>query len=109
MAAPLGGMVGGGAGRIAGIVYLDSNEDGRFAAGEQGAANVTVILDGRYSARTDGQGRYEFPAVAAGRHTLTVMPDNVPLPWALVNEGRTEIDVPVRGSVNIDISLQRLR
>jgi hypothetical protein len=109
MAPPLGGMVGGGAGRIAGIVYLDANEDGRFAAGEQGAANVTVILDGRYSARTDGQGRFEFPTVAAGRHTLTVMPDNVPLPWTLINEGRTEVDVPVRGSVNIDISAQRLR
>ncbi|MGH6623227.1 MAG: hypothetical protein ACREBN_04610, partial [Burkholderiaceae bacterium] len=109
MAPPLGGMVGGGAGRIAGVVYLDANEDGRYAAGEQGAANVTVILNGRFSARTDNQGRFEFPAVAAGRHTLTVMPDNVPLPWTLINEGRTEVEVPVRGSVNIDISAQRLR
>jgi hypothetical protein len=31
------------------------------------------------------------------------------LPWTLINEGRTEVDVPVRGSVNIDISAQRLR
>ena len=109
MAAPLGGMPGTGAGRIAGVVFLDANEDGRYAAGEQGAANVTVILDGRYSARTDGQGRYEFAAVAAGHHTLLVLPDNVPLPWQLVNDGRTQFDVPVRGTVNLDIGAQRMR
>ena len=109
MAAPLGGAPGSGAGRISGMVFLDVNEDGRLAAGEQGAANVTVILDGRYSVRTDGQGRFEFPAVAAGVHRLMVMPDNVPLPWTLVNDGRMEVDVPVRGTVNLDIGAQRPR
>ena len=109
MAPPLGGMAGGGAGRVAGVVFLDSNEDGRFAAGEQGAANVTVILDGRYSTRTDGQGRYEFPAVAAGQHQIMVMPDNVPLPWMLLRDGRAEFEVPVRGNVNVDVGAQRMR
>jgi len=109
MAPPLGGVIGGGAGRVVGYVYLDLNEDGRFTAGEQGAANVTVLLDGRYSVRTDAQGRFEFPTVAAGRHTVTVMPDNVPLPWALVNEGRAEFDVEVRGTVNVDVAAQRMR
>lgn len=109
MAAPLGGMTGGGAGRISGIVFLDGNDDGRLAAGEQGAANVTVILDGRYSVRTDAQGRFEFPAVAAGPHGVMVMPDNLPLPWMLVNDGRAEFDVPVRGTVTLDIPAQRMR
>lgn len=109
MAAPLGGRPGGAAGRVAGTVFLDANEDGRFAAGEQGAANVTVILDGRYSTRTDAQGRFEFPAVAAGVHRITAMPDNLPLPWMLVNDGRLEIDVTVRGTVNVDIPAQRIR
>jgi len=109
MAAPLGGNPGSGAGRVAGMVFLDANEDGRFAAGEQGAANVTVVLDGRYSTRTDAQGRFEFPAVAAGTHRITVMPDNLPLPWALLNDGRVEIDVSVRGTVNVDMPAQRLR
>jgi hypothetical protein len=109
MAAPLGGSVGGGAGRISGVVFLDMNDDGRFAAGEQGAANVTVILDGRYSVRTDGQGRFDFPSVASGRHVLTALPDNVPLPWMFVNEGRLEVEVPVRGTVNLDIGAQRPR
>jgi len=109
MASPLGGSIGGGAGRVSGVVFLDSNDDGRFAAGELGAANMTVILDGRYSVRTDGQGRFEFPAVAAGRHSIVVVPDNLPLPWMLINEGRTEIDVPVRSTVNVDVGARRMR
>lgn len=108
MAMPLGGSAGGAAGRVAGFVYLDGNEDGRYNAGEQGAANVTVILNGRWSVRTDAQGRFEFPAVVSGHHTITVMPDNLPLPWQLVNDGRTEFDVEVRGTTNVDIAAQRM-
>jgi hypothetical protein len=109
MAPPLGGSVGGGAGRISGVVFLDANDDARFAAGEQGAANVTVIIDGRYSVRTDGQGRYEFPSVASGRHVITVLPDNIPLPWMLASDGRVEFEVPVRETVIVDIAAQRPR
>ena len=69
--APLGGPPGAGAGRLTGVIYLDANENGRFDAGETGAANVTVILDGRFSTRTDANGRFDFPAVAAGHHVLT--------------------------------------
>jgi hypothetical protein len=109
MAAPLGGAPGSGAGRVTGMVFLDANDDARFAAGEAGVANVTVVLDGRYSTRTDGQGRFEFPAVAAGTHRITVLPDNLPLPWALADDGRFEFDLSVRGTVNVDIPAQRLR
>lgn len=109
MAAPLGGTIGSGAGRVTGYVYLDGNEDGRMAAGEPGAANVTVVLNGRWSVRTDGQGRFEFPSIAAGTHTIAVISDNLPLPWTLVNDGRVQFDVPVRGTVNVDIPAQRIR
>ncbi|MCU0971626.1 MAG: hypothetical protein MUF57_07545 [Gammaproteobacteria bacterium] len=109
LGAPLGGPPGAGAGSIVGTVFLDGNDSLRLEAGEAGAANVTVVLDGRYSTRTDGEGRFEFPAVASGRHRITVVPDNLPLPWMLVNEGRVEFDVPVRGAVTLDIPAQRMR
>lgn len=107
--APLGGRPGEGAGRISGVVYLDANDDARFDAGEQGAANVTVILDGRYVARTDAQGRFEFPSVIEGRHVVAVVPDNLPLPWVLKNEGRVEVNVAVRSSTQLEIAAQRFR
>ncbi|HQR22059.1 MAG TPA: carboxypeptidase-like regulatory domain-containing protein [Burkholderiaceae bacterium] len=106
---PLGGPPGAGAGRVLGKVFLDTNDSGRLEAGEQGAANVTVVLDGRYTTRTDGEGRFEFPAVASGRHQITVVPDNLPLPWVLANDGRFEVDVPVRDSVSVDIPARRMR
>lgn len=109
LGAPLGGLVGAGAGRVAGMVFLDGNDSDRFEAGEQGVANVTVLLDGRFSVRTDAQGRFEFPSVSAGRHVLTVLSDNVPLPWLVTNDGRTEIEVPVRGNTTVDIAAQRPR
>ena len=107
--APLGGLPGMGSGRLTGVVYLDANENGRFDAGETGAANVTVILDGRFSTRTDSNGRFDFPAVVAGHHVLTVQSDNLPLPWTLVNSGRTEVEVGTRDRIDINIGAGRLK
>ncbi len=107
--APLGGAPGAGSGAISGIVYLDANSNGRLDAAEAGAPNVTVVLDGRFSVRTDASGRFSFPAVASGQHVITVVPDNLPLPWVLVNDGRTELVVTTRGRTDISIGAQRPR
>jgi hypothetical protein len=107
--APLGGAPGGGSGEITGIVYLDANCNGRVDAGEAGAANVTVMLDGRFSVQSDANGRFHFPSVATGRHVITVASDNLPLPWILVNEGRTEVEVTTRDRIDISIAAQRPR
>jgi len=106
---PLGGVPGSGSGRLSGVVYLDTNENGRYDAGESGAANVTVILDGRFSVRSDSNGRFDFPAVAAGHHVLTVQADNLPLPWTLTNSGRTEVDVATRDRTEVHIGALRLK
>jgi hypothetical protein len=106
---PLGGAPGAGSGRLTGVVYLDANENGRYDAGEAGAPNVTVILDGRFSTRTDANGRFDFPAIVAGHHVLTVQPDNLPLPWTLVNQGRTEVDVTTRDRIDVNIPAMRLK
>jgi hypothetical protein len=107
--APLGGGPGAGSGGISGIVYLDANNNGRIDAGESGAPNVTVVLDGRFSVQTDANGRFSFPVVATGHHVVTVISDNLPLPWALLNGGRTEVDVTTRGRTDISIGAQRPR
>src|SRR5260370_40876747 len=77
--APLGGAPGAGSGEISGIVFLDANNNGHADAGEAGAPNVTVVLDGRFSMQTDAAGRFDFPVVATAHHVITVMPDNLPL------------------------------
>ncbi|MGZ5079727.1 MAG: hypothetical protein ACXWBT_09320 [Usitatibacter sp.] len=93
--APLGGAPGSGAGIIAGHIFYDANDDGRRAANEAGAANVTVLLDGKFSTRTDADGRFEFPLVASGTHSIAVVPDNLALPYA-VSDARREVAVRTR-------------
>ena len=107
--APLGGPPGAGSGEIAGIVYLDANYNGRIDAGEAGVANLTVVLDGRFSVQTDASGRFDFPVVASGHHVLSVISDNLPLPWSLANGGRTEVDVTTRGRSDVELGAQRPR
>lgn len=105
---PLGGASRDGAGRVAGTIFLDGNRDGQLNAGEGIAANVTVLLDGRYAVRTDSRGNFEFPAVAPGRHHLVVVQDNLPLPWVMKDEGRVEFDVRVRDTARLELAAQKL-
>lgn len=106
---PLGGRPGTGSGIVAGVLFLDANDNGRLDAGEAGAANVVILLDGRFTVRTDAQGRFEFPSVAAGKHGLTIVPDNLPLPWAAPADGRIEVEVGVRDRTRTEIPVRRLR
>ena len=103
-AAPLGGAPGSGAGNIVGYLYFDSNDNERRDANESGAANVTILLDGRFSARTDNQGKFEFPSVVAGTHTISVIPDNLPLPYSVGGDGKRQVVVRTRESMIVDIA-----
>ena len=106
---PLGGALGSGSGSIVGYVFLDANGDGRRNADETGAANVTVLLDGRFAVRTDQLGRFEFPQVGGGAHSLSVISDNLPLPWSIAEDGRREIVVRTRDTLTLEIPATRLK
>lgn len=107
--APLGGAAGAASGELTGIVYLDANNNGRLDAGESGAPNVTVVLDGRFSVQTDANGRFDFAAVATGHHVVSVVSDNLPLPWVLSGDGRVEVVVGARDRADLSIAAQRPR
>ncbi|MGH6641018.1 MAG: SdrD B-like domain-containing protein, partial [Polaromonas sp.] len=108
-AAPLGGLWGTGAGALSGTVFFDADANGRREAAEAGVPGVTVILDRRYVTRTDAQGRYEFPFVAAGPHLVEVSPDNVPLPWSPTLRDPVKATVLVRQTARQDFAVQRER
>jgi hypothetical protein len=107
--APLGGMPGTGAGALSGAIFYDANDDGRRGADESGAANVTVVLDGRFAVRTDSEGRFTYPFVAAGPHVITVIPDNLALSYIVRGEGRREVMIHTRETTTIDIAASRMR
>lgn len=106
----LGGAPGAATGRITGSVFLDENADGVRSASELPAANITIVLDDRYSVRTDDQGRFVFERVAVGAHSIEAIPDNLPLPWSIDDErARRRLQVDVRSDASVDIGAQRPR
>jgi hypothetical protein len=107
--APLGGGHGAGAGRISGVLFLDDNDNGRQDAGETGAPGVVVLLNGRFAARTDAAGRFEFASVVAGNHSLSVVPDNLPLAWTVPLDTRYDLRVGVRGQTRVELPARRQR
>ena len=103
------GVPGTGSGGLTGAVFYDADGNGRREASEGGVPGVTVILDRRYVTRTDGQGRYEYPFVAAGEHLIEVSPDNVPLPWSPALRDPAKTMVFVRQTHSLDFAVQRER
>jgi hypothetical protein len=104
---PIGGAAGTGSGTVSGYVFYDNNDNGRREAAERGVPDVIVRLNGRFIARTDSQGRYEFALVAAGVHRIEVVSDNLPLPWNLAIPGTQQVDVRVRRVTNRDFAIRR--
>lgn len=107
--APLGGAIGSGAGTLSGSVFFDADSNGRREATEAGVPGVTVILNRRFVARTDAQGRYEFPAVVAGDHVIEISADNVPLPWSPALRDAVKVRLYVRQLTTQDFAVQRER
>lgn len=104
----LGGQPGSAAGFISGSVFLDENDSGMRDAGEAGVPNITVILNDRFSVRTDSQGNFSFPMVATGTYTLRVLTDHLPLPWNFTDEEAVQqIEVRVRQQSRVDFPARR--
>ena len=104
---PLGGRPFEGGGFIEGVVFYDTNRSGTQEASEAGVPNATVFLDNRYGVRTDAQGRFSFPLVATGPRTVTLRNETLPLPWGVVNEGQTRVDVRLRETTRLSFPVQR--
>jgi hypothetical protein len=100
----------GGSGNIAGSLFLDENKDNKRGANELPAANITVVLDDRYIARTDEQGRFRFDRVSIGEHTLAIVSDNLPLPWFIEEKNSEQkVKVEVRKQTTLDIGAVQQR
>lgn len=76
---------------IQGEIFFDENKDGLRNASEYGIENVSVTLDGKYTVSTDSQGRFYFNRVAVGDHHISVLEDNIPLPWSLDDSQKSKM------------------
>jgi hypothetical protein len=98
-----------GVGRITGTVFFDENRDGFKTQNELPAVGTLVLLDGRRgSARTDRNGRFELFPVFAGPHEVTLLTEELPLPWGLDDETPVPITVSARGTSEVNFALVRV-
>ena len=105
----LGHNTGGvGSGRVSGIIFYDENRDFIRQPGEEPAAGILVLLDGRYEAMTDSEGRYTFDPVHTGVHRVSVLTENLPLPWSLYDETPRRVEVSLRRTGEADFPLVRI-
>jgi hypothetical protein len=94
-----------GTGGLTGLVFYDKNRDSIRQASEEVAAGATVVLDGRYEARTDEQGRYSFVPVPTGAHEVALLTEELPLPWGLDDERPRPITVWFRRTAVLDFPI----
>lgn len=104
----LRGLNSVGGGRIQGMVFVDSNNDGEIQDFESGVPNIEVWLDERYRASTDANGRFEFPMAATGEHQLTLRFETIPLPWGEGEHSKQMVSVPLRGSATANLAVVKI-
>jgi len=97
-----------GSGRITGFVFYDENQDFIRQPGEKPAVNVVVLLDGRYEVMTDNEGRYTFDPVYTGVHRVSLIIENLPLPWTMHDETPRRVEVNLRRSGEVNFPLVRI-
>lgn len=107
--APIGGPPGVGWGRLEGHVFFDPNNNGRRDASEGGVGDATVMLNGRFIARTDAQGFYSFPSVAPGEPRIELVQDSLPLPWRSPGSPTQRAAIFVRDTTTLDLPIERER
>ena len=57
---------------IAGRVFMDLNNNGRYDVEDRIVSDIEVILDGRSITRTGKDGNYQFSFVREGKHTISL-------------------------------------
>lgn len=67
-----------GFGFIAGRVFMDINNNGRYDVDDQAIADIEVIIDGKEVAKTDKNGNYLFGFVRNGEHDIGLNLGSIP-------------------------------
>jgi len=78
---------------IYGIVYYDTNGSGKPDSGDEFAAKVQIILDGKDIAVTDFEGTYFFQNVQTGKHQIRIDVNSLPIEYLPKIKIKNEMEV----------------
>ncbi|HEX7124760.1 MAG TPA: OmpA family protein [Thermodesulfobacteriota bacterium] len=99
-----------GWGTIEGRVFVDDDGDGVLDPGEPGVGGLSVILDGLPGTvvPTDEEGRFAYPRVASGLHSVRVIVRRLPAEFDLVSPQLVEVTIARRATAHVSFAAQRL-
>jgi hypothetical protein len=91
---------------ITGMVFTDTNGNGRLDAGEPPAAGIPVILDGGARVATDAGGRFSFDGIVPGPHRMSVDPWDWEMPPEFSGSARVArvVRAGLEGALEIPVS-----
>jgi hypothetical protein len=109
--AELAGMKSGqewlGTGSIEGWVFNDANLNGALDPGEAGVEGVRVKLEDGSIVTTDKNGRYQFPAVGAGKHVVSLDARRIPAAYTFLGSETATVEIQRRGAARVDFPFVR--
>jgi hypothetical protein len=96
-----------GTGSIEGWVFNDANLNGALDPGEEGVEGIKVRLENGSTVTTDRSGHYQFPAVGAGKHVVSLDAKRIPAAYTFLGSEIEGVEVRRRGSSRVDFSFVR--
>jgi len=87
-------------GAIEGFVFTEPTR--------QGVANVRIVLDDGPATFTDAQGRYGFPNIAEGEHTVRLDLRKLPAMFSVIGDPEHKVAVQARGVSRLDFPVALL-
>ena len=91
-----------GSGSIEGWVFNDANLNQARDSGEEGVAGIKVRLEDGSEVTTDHAGYYKFPAVAAGKHVVTLEARRIPAAYTFEGSETVAVEVKRRAAARVD-------
>jgi len=78
---------------IYGVAYVDTNKNGKPDGREPLIADIGIILDGKDRTTTDFEGSYAFSGIAAGKHTISLDVNSIPIEYVPAIKIKNDIEV----------------
>lgn len=94
-------------GRIAGRVFDDLNNNGRFDEGEPAVPNVAFSLRGATTQRSDRQGNFRFDDVALRSSQIALVGKTLPIEFAALAAAEVPVTPAAGKTVTVDFPVVR--
>ncbi|MFC1658876.1 SdrD B-like domain-containing protein, partial [Candidatus Omnitrophota bacterium] len=94
---------------IIGVVFYDTNGDGKFGSEDHGIKGVILILDDGSTAETTDSGRYYFRKLSVGERTVTMDLDSLPAEYLPAVPIFRNVELFEGTSYNFSIPLKKIK